>query len=125
MFPKSIRWRLQLWLAFLLVCILSGFGVTAYQLHRTQRFTQIDEELDRRVLALNADVRGRPPFGQPSGHPPFEAGRELQPPRRFGPGPVTPGDVRESRFRIREIQLSDQTLSLFDEAAFGRVMGIC
>jgi hypothetical protein len=70
MFPKSIRWRLQLWLAFLLVCILSGFGVTAYQLHRTQRFAQIDEELDRRVLALNADVRGRPPFGQPPGHPP-------------------------------------------------------
>jgi len=28
MFFKSISWRLQLWLAFLLVCVLSGFGVT-------------------------------------------------------------------------------------------------
>jgi len=34
MFAKSIRWRLQLWIAFLLVCVLSGFGITVYQLQR-------------------------------------------------------------------------------------------
>jgi hypothetical protein len=64
MFTKSIRWRLQLWLAFLLVCILSGFSLTAYQLHRTNRLNQINEDLQRRVAAVSGDVRRRPPFGE-------------------------------------------------------------
>ncbi len=64
MFIKSIRWRMQLWQAFLLVGILSGFGVTVYQLHRTHQLRQIDEELERRLSALSSDVRGRSPFGQ-------------------------------------------------------------
>jgi len=38
-FTKSIRWRLLFWLGFLLACILSGFGVTAYQLHRITRIS--------------------------------------------------------------------------------------
>ena len=80
MFTKSIRWRLQLWQAFLLVCILSGFGITAYQLNRTNRLSQIDEALAQRVLALSADVRGRPPMGMPPGRPPFEPGHDA----RFG-----------------------------------------
>ena len=46
---KSIRWRLQLWLAFLLVCLLSGFGFTVYQLQRVSQVKQLDEELERRV----------------------------------------------------------------------------
>src|SRR5437879_1188881 len=58
-FTKSIRWRLSFWLAFLLICILSGFGVTAYQLNRTNRFNQLDEELKKRVAALSTDFRGR------------------------------------------------------------------
>lgn len=45
MIAKSIRWRFVLWLAFLLIGILIGFGVTAYQLNRINRFRQIDEEL--------------------------------------------------------------------------------
>ena len=54
MFTNSIRWRLQLWLAFLLVCVLSGFGITAYQLHRTNRLSQLDEDLRRRVAAISS-----------------------------------------------------------------------
>jgi nitrogen-specific signal transduction histidine kinase len=42
---RSIRWRFQLWLAFLLIAILSGFGVSAYQLHRQNRLELIDEDL--------------------------------------------------------------------------------
>ena len=53
MFTKSIRWRLHLWLAFLLVCVLSGFGVTVYQLQRITQLHQLDEELELRVAALN------------------------------------------------------------------------
>src|SRR5881628_3206158 len=114
MFTKSIRWRLLLWLAFLLVCILSGFGVTAYQLHRTNQFNQIDEVLKRRVAALSADVRGRGPFGQPRGHPPFDHGPDRPPPgfgppdskdrkgpRDFGPGPP------EMRSGSRQLRLSE------------------
>ena len=69
MFTRSIRWRLQVWQAFLLVCILSGFGLTAYQLHRTNRLRQIDEELERRVAVLSGEVRVLPPLGQPPGRP--------------------------------------------------------
>src|SRR5439155_19018544 len=45
MIIKSIRWRLQVWLAFLLVCVLTGFGATVYQLQRVNQLKQIDEEL--------------------------------------------------------------------------------
>jgi len=63
MFTKSIRWRLQLWLAFLLVSVLAGFGVTVYQLQRLHQLNLIDEELDRRVAALTAALHPPPPQG--------------------------------------------------------------
>ena len=136
MFTKSIRWRMQVWQGFLLVCILSGFGVTAFQLHRTNQFRQMDEELERRVAALAGDVRGRPPFGRPPGRSPGEPGpdklRPFEPapdkPRPFDHGPgFPPGghpemDSRGPRgrleefFEIREIRLSPRTASLFDQA---------
>jgi signal transduction histidine kinase len=55
--PRSLRWRLQLWLAFLLVCVLAGFGVTVYQLQRVNRFNQIDGELAARISSLNGALR--------------------------------------------------------------------
>jgi hypothetical protein len=70
MFTHSIRWRLQLWLAFLLLCVLSGFGAAVYQLQRANQFTQLDEELQRRIAALSGAVRGGPPPGSgPGRHP--------------------------------------------------------
>src|SRR5207247_3852430 len=60
--PRSIRWRLQLWLAFLLVSVLSGFGLAVYQLQNVHLLTQFDEELQARVAALNTAVRSGPPF---------------------------------------------------------------
>jgi heavy metal sensor kinase len=126
---------LQLWQAFLLVCILSGFGVTAYQLHRTNRLGQIDEELERRVAALAGDVRGPPPFGQPPGRRPFDPGRmpdgsapeggETPGPPPNGPGfpPPWRGGSESKRFHggleefleSRGIHLSPRTLGLFLE----------
>ena len=63
MVTKSIRWRLQIWLGFLLVCVLSGFGISMYQLQRINQWKKIDGELERRVMALSGALRGRPPFG--------------------------------------------------------------
>src|SRR5436190_16631936 len=115
MFTKSIRWRLQLWLAFLLVCILSGFSLTAYQLHRTNRLNQIDEEFQRRVAAVSGDVRRRPPFGEHGERPPFGDGPGHPPPRFPPPDSSFRPGFREFRQGPREIHLSAQTLSQFDE----------
>ena len=75
MIINSIRIRLLLWLAFMLVCLLSGFGFTAYQLHRDSRMSQIDEELEQRVAALNKDVHSlRRPTTPGAIPPPFDFG---------------------------------------------------
>lgn len=129
MIAKSIRWRFVLWLAFLLVGILIGFGVTAYQLSRLNRFRQIDEELERRVAALNGDVRMPPPF---MGRPPLEPrpGEMGEPPDNAGPPPLNrdrsrsprrgpdfsmPRGSPESWLNSRDIQLSPRTANLFDQ----------
>lgn len=116
MLVKSIRWRLQLWLGFLLLCILAGFGVTAYQLHRNNQIDQIDEDLERHLVALAADIRFPLPPDMPNGgHFPFEdpmdpgmdfyggppegpwarmfadPGRDSPPPRRSGPNAMDSG----------------------------------
>lgn len=127
MFIRSIKWRLLVWLAFLLVILLGAFGITAFQLNRTNRLREVDEELSARVARVSGDVRGRLPFGRPMGPPP----------QGFEPGPWTEGDVPgEPRFRkghggpmrrplpswpefqqiLRNIRLSPPTLALFDEA---------
>jgi len=137
MFINSIRWRMQLWLAFLLVVILSGFGFTAFQLHRVNRYREIDAELERRVVALAADVSGRPRQNPPPSPPPKRSPdddnffRDLfnEPPRRGTnedgstrdlPPPKPPERRKKSdgpmeRGGFREIRLSGQSRSLFDE----------
>src|SRR6266446_6538354 len=79
MLTHSIRWRLNLWLGFLLLCLLTGFGATIYHLQRVTQLTQIDEELERRIAALSSEVRGGPRDGHP-GPADFD----------FGPGPLPP-----------------------------------
>jgi len=70
MFARSIRSKFLLWLAFLLICLLIGFGVTAYELFRTNQNHQIYEQFQRRLSAVAGDVstsaRGRP-MGRPGG----------------------------------------------------------
>ena len=67
MFLNSIRWRLQLWHGLLLVLVLAGFGLTAYQLQRSNQFRRIDQDLQHRV-AIIASVMRRPGEG-PGGRP--------------------------------------------------------
>src|SRR6266542_846151 len=124
MFPKSIRWRWQLWLAFLLIGVLSGFGVAVYQLQRVNQLKQIDEELERRLAALSSAVRGGPPPGFGPRRPREEGGpgepapddgpRRLPPPPPGGPDAPRPGGPREMRFGPREFRRSSETAALFE-----------
>lgn len=132
--PTSIRWRLQLWLAFLLVGLLSGFGLTAFQLYRTNRLSQIDAELEQRVAALAGDLR-RPPEGPPpfpvdrgDAGEPFRRGEPWLPPRfdrgwgaprmdKPGPRAGLPGEPFDRWLTNRTVDLSPPTQALFDETA--------
>ena len=122
MFPQSIRWRLQLWLAILLVCVFTGFGITIYQLHRISQLREIDEELERRVAVLSGAVRGGPPrpgFGPPrfeSGPGPhdFDKDRRPPPPPMGQPKPPPFRGERKGPFGPRDFEISPQIASLFD-----------
>src|ERR1051326_4264977 len=126
MFTHSIRWRLQLWLRVLLICVLSGFAAAVYQLQRVNQLKQIDEELERRVAALSSAVRGGPPpdfgrgrmpFDGPPGKPGFDPGEDRRPPP-FGRGEFPPqGPGPEMHPRPREFRITPEISSLFDETA--------
>ena len=77
MLTDSIRWRLQLWLGVLLLGLLAAFGVTSWQLEKTQRIRRLDDELAKRATALGVGIRG--------GEQPFSPGK-LSPPPGFGRG---------------------------------------
>ena len=62
-FPRSIRWRLQIWYGALLVAVLCGFGFTAYHLEKARRFRQIDEGLQARLSVLVDALRAGPERG--------------------------------------------------------------
>jgi len=131
MFIKSIRGRLLLWLGFLLVCTLAGFGVTAFQLHRTNEIRQIDEELQHRLSALSGNLTLN--LGGPPPLPPFHLelgpmdGFLARPPTATDaaclsastnqdehnePGPDSPFPAGPERPAVR---LSSEVLRLFDQ----------
>lgn len=62
-FPRSIRWRLQLWYGALLVAVLCGFGFTAFHLEKGRRLRRIDEELHSRLSLLVDVLRAAPERG--------------------------------------------------------------
>jgi two-component system, OmpR family, sensor kinase len=67
---KSIKWRLQIWYGLILVVVLAGFGITAYQLERGRVLRKVDDELGMR-LHIIADAVHPPPHGPAPGRPPF------------------------------------------------------
>jgi hypothetical protein len=75
--PRSLRWRLQLWLAVLLVSMLAAMMISAYELARSNRMRQIDTDVEARLTALSLNVR--------------EFYRDGPPPPRMGGGPGTKG----------------------------------
>ncbi len=112
---NSIRARLQIWYGLLLLVILAGFGITAYELERGHFLGRINSELDRRanLLADSLHHRGGPGRGPgggmeggPDGGPPLEG----PPPGAFpddGPPEERPGGPRE-------FQLPPQAAGMFD-----------
>ena len=119
---KSIRWRLQLWLAFLLVCLLSGFGFTVYQLQRGSQLRQLDEELERRVAVISAAIRGGPPKpGTPTASVErLPENRELNAMRqpntsgRLSASSGVRGD-RKGTFGPRDFPISEEISNLFNQ----------
>ena len=103
---KSIKWRLQLWYGLILVAVLIGFGVTAYQLERTRQFRRVDDEIHRRLDFL-ARALHRPP-------PPRQgirgAGAERPPPEAF-PDDGPPG---QDFGPLQRFHLPSEAAGLFD-----------
>lgn len=60
---RSIRWRLQLWYGALFAAVLTGLGVTAYEVEANSRLERADDELERRAFVLTNVARswGGPP----------------------------------------------------------------
>ena len=103
---RSIRWRLQIWYGLILVIVLAGFGITAYQLERGRLFGRIDDELHRRVGILANALRRPPPRGPNAGEPAFDP----PPPGQF-PDDGPPG--QNSRPPL-EFHLPAQDAHFFD-----------
>ncbi|KAB2664438.1 MAG: HAMP domain-containing protein [Verrucomicrobia bacterium] len=95
----SLRWRLQLWHGLLLVLVLAGFGVTAYELQRAESLRRIDQQLDRRVNEVLATLREGQPRPRPDDDDPGPEGPRDPPPDRR---PMPPAGFRLSqRFAMR------------------------
>ena len=89
LFPRSLRWRLQLWLAALLMLVLTGFCVAVSRLHRISEFQRIDEGLEARLAQLRTSIRdGSGPVTQ--GGRPWEGPEEREPRGRGRGGPPPP-----------------------------------
>ncbi len=135
---KSIKWRLQIWYGLILVVVLAGFGLTAYQLARDQQFGRIDGELNRRVGILihamhrppprvgDFDSNGPPPDGQnPFGGPDRPEMREGRPPPDFHLPPedahyFDDSDPHDFYFRIVHIQRNRKNISREDQTEIAR-----
>ncbi len=101
---RSIRWRLQLWYAVVLLAVVAGFAGILYQRVRSARFREIDADLAASAAYLDTALRAFPPFelegGDRSRPPPPRrprhrpAERLLAELRLPGPDPGAPGDER-------------------------------
>jgi heavy metal sensor kinase len=102
---KSIKWRLQLWYGLILLVVLMGFGLMAYQLDRNRQFNRVDQELHRRVGALAQQLHRPPRERQPNWR------SEDRPPLEFRNENQVPPDLRPPKFN-----LTPQLSALFDPA---------
>jgi heavy metal sensor kinase len=57
---KSIRWRLHLWYALILLAVIAGFGAASYIQIRQARLDEIDADLTAAARLLEGSLRGVP-----------------------------------------------------------------
>lgn len=79
MASRSIRWRLQAWLALFLVLLLIGFGFSVWQLERLGMMRRVDGELEKKVSLLSVAVRGGEDAGMQESGPGPEPGTGPKP----------------------------------------------
>jgi signal transduction histidine kinase len=107
MIPKSIKWRLQLWYGLILVAVLAGFGITAYQLEWGRQMRRIDDELHRRVGVLVNSLHHPPPRGPDFG----DQLLSRPPPGQFPDGPPP---VFQKNHPLPEFHLPPEDAHFFD-----------
>jgi len=56
-FFHSVRWQLQLWHGLLLLLVLSGFGLTAWEQQRANLLGRADHELEQRMGLIQGSMR--------------------------------------------------------------------
>jgi len=111
---KSIRWQLQIWYGLILVAVLTGFGITAYQLDSGREFSRVDDDLHRHFAAVfDAMHTHRPPPGE---RPPLEG----RPPDQFPPDAPPPDDSphdhmdRQNFSPLKDLELPPRAALLFE-----------
>lgn len=106
---KSLRWRLQVWHAVVLMAVVTIFGAIVYELQWQTRLQQIDAELDRTAEVVISQLRRLlpwpAPFPRPGRWPAFvrpedsaargeETGTRRDQPKTEGPPPATSNESR-------------------------------
>ena len=81
---KSLRWRLQIWYAALLLSVVAGFGGILYYQTYTNKILEIDAQLIAGVVNLDTALRGFPTFELDGKDPP------PRPKEKKGPWPPGP-----------------------------------
>ena len=110
---NSIRWRLQIWYGIILVAVLTGFGVTAYQLERGRQLRRIDDGLQRRAATVANLMRPRLRGGPREGFTRDQLERPLpgQPPLE-----QLPDENPRDRLPPEDLHARLQQSGLFDES---------
>jgi len=106
---KSIRWRLQLWYALVLLVVIGGFASILLYEVRAARFREVDHGLDASIHYLDTSLRRLPPWELQGKTPPASAERRPPPERPppevdndpFRPPPGPPNTERV----LRELNL--------------------
>ena len=109
---KSIRWRLQLWYALVLLVVIGGFaGILLYEV-RAARFREVDHGLDASIHYMDTSLRRLPPWELQGKPAPASDERRPPPPKpdddpsrpppqrdddRFGPPPERDDDPSRPR----------------------------
>src|SRR5438132_544622 len=58
---RSIRWRLQLWYALVLLTVVAGLAGILYYRVRAAHFQAVDRQLEAWAQSLDANLRALPP----------------------------------------------------------------